>query len=378
MNDQAKNWVWKYEDDIRIVCKKLFSQTPQTEEDMVQEVLLRISQRKGLGRVGDRTSWIYKVAKNECMNYFRELKRHPDWNGESLEDPGVRADEEISDARLDKEAGGSAEDTENKTDEPEKIDPMKVWRSFKRHDPDRAAALERSLWFVASSLAHIRGQQRYNTDYRLCRKALAALRDITRRMEKKPSFKKSVSFFGQHSPSAFICQQIREIVQETKRGIGDPVLGTTIFLIDRGFTAGSPIDRTSPCFIKYHIRRAKDVIVIVPDPLYVLYRIWNRILKKGKYGNRKLLKVLFFAFQKLAQEHMKDDTVESFHDDTFNSLTEETNFETLRVMSYQLNKGYSDLADFIFRKSVRPSKRKTAPTDEEKPARPSPPPPRPG
>jgi len=107
-----------------------------------------------------------------------------------------------------------------------------------------------------------------------------------------------------------------------------------------------------------------------PDQLYVLYRVWNRILRKGregKYGNRKLLEIFLFAFKKtMAAEEDKD-----WDWDIFDSLTEETNLETLRVMSYQLNKGYSELADFIYRKSVYPRKRKTMPTGKKKPPPPS-------
>jgi DNA-directed RNA polymerase specialized sigma24 family protein len=400
MSDKAKSWVWDYEKNVKIVCKKLFPQALQTEKDMVHEVLLRIAQRNGLDQVGDRSSWIYTVAYNECMNYFRELKRrsggkdgqferhccgycglafgsmaeikdhikeNPEHNEGlrfgAVHQAGPRPDYHLprgddDDSGVESEAG--LEDVEHETDESEKIDPMKIWDSFQRHEPDRTAALEQSLSFVAWSFGQIRGQRRYNTDYRLCRKMLATLRDITRRLERKPSFKQSVSFFGQHSPIAHVCQQIREIVQETQEGIGNPVPDMTIYFVDRRFTTGPQIDRMNPYFIEYHIRRPKDFTVIVPDPLYVLYRIWNRILRKGtegKYGNRKLLKVLFFAFQKIAQEHIKDDTVKSFHDDTFNSLTEETNFETLRVMSYQLNKGYSGLADFIFEISIHPPSR---------------------
>jgi len=400
MNDQAKNWVWDYEKNVTIICKTFFRRDSATAEDVAHDVLLRISQRDGLDQVGDRSKWIRTVAYHECMDYFRKLNRHPDWKGESLEDPGVGGDEKLSDAKLDKEARGSAEHIENETDrpepkdEPEKTDPVKRWRSFERRDPDTAAALTRSLFFVTQAFSWIKLYRVFLEQCEQVVKLLATLQDAKRRMEKifgtctDQDIKKYAGSIKTERDRKFDFEVILQyhirklvrllsmddfladigIIKVASKGAKKPYYnyhrGSISLDLSASFVLKGDVMKVY-AYHHYHMR-IRDFIHVDPDPLYVLYRIWNRILRKGregKYGNRKLLEVLLFAFKKIAQERLKhNDTVESLHDDTFNSLTEETNFETLRTMSYRLNKGYSELADFIFRKSVRPPKKKTPST----------------
>jgi len=329
MNDQAESWVWGYADTVRNFCKKYFPRDPQILEDMTHNILLRISQRDGLDQVGDRSKWMRTVALHECMDYFRELKRN--------RDRAMVADENLS----------TLEEVENETDESEKIDPMKVWHSFKRHDPEKAMVLYQSFWFVQSAFNQILGQRRFYMDCNLCDKALADLRDITKRLEKNSPSEK---YFGR-SPSLFIYKQIRELAQRTVKEFGDFGRGIKLFFYDSRFP---PLGSKS-WFHSCYVPGPLDFILAIPDPLYVLYRIWNQILKKGrkgKYGNRKLLETLLFAFKKIEQNPLN----------ILSSLTEEKNLETLRVMSYQLNKAYSSLADFIYRVSVHPPKKKTLST----------------
>jgi len=401
MNDQAKNWVWDYEKNVTIICKTFFRRDPDDAEDVAHNVLLRISQRDGLDQVGDRSKWIRTVAYHECMDYFRKLNRHPDWKGESLEDPGVGGDEKLSDAKLDKEASGSAEDIENETDGPdskdasEKIDPVKCWRSFERRDPDRAAALNRSFFFVTQAFSSIKLYRDFLEQAEQVVKLLATLQDAKRRMEKifstctDQDIKKYAGSVETERDRKFDFEVILQyhirklirllsvadsladigIIRVASKGAKGPYYnyhrGSVSLYLYYSFVLKGDVMKASAC---HHYRmRTRDFIHVDPDPLYVLYRIWNQLLRKGgggKYGNRKLLKVMLFAFKKKEQALLK-------HYDTFNSLTEKMNFETLRTMSYRLNKGYSELADFIFRKSVRPPKRKTTPTDEKKPALPS-------
>ena len=358
MNNQANNWVWKYEKNVTIICKNFLRQDSAAAEDVAHDVLLRISQRDGLDQVGDRSKWIRTVAYHECMDYFRKLNRHPDWKGEPLEDPGVGGDEKLSDAKLDKEARGSAEDIENETDrpepkdEPEKTDPLNWYRALVNHDPEKAVALERSLAFVSSAFGQIRGQRYWDMENRYCRKMLAALRDVTRRSKKKLAFEQNID----HSSIFIIQQKIRELIQSTEEDldIGDPTPDRTIFFRDFRFENRlNPYSKHRKAyFIEYYIQRVQDFIVLVPDTLYVLYRIWNQILRKGrkgKYGNRKMLKMLLLAYKRMTPAGQIFETL--------NSLTEETNFETLRTMSKRLNKGYSELADFIFKISIHPPSR---------------------
>jgi hypothetical protein len=153
--------------------------------------------------------------------------------------------------------------------------------------------------------------------------------------------------FNQQPLSFFIQQQIRELIRKTEKGLGDFEPDLIIALNDPRFA-----NRLNPYFIRYYSKRPLDLTLLVPEPLYVLYRIWNRILTKGregKYGNRKMLEMLLLAYKKM--------TAGNKYVDTLNSLTEETNFETLRTMSYRLNKGYSELADFIFEMSIHPPSR---------------------
>ena len=409
MNNQAESWVWNYAETVEKFCKKYFPQDTQTAKDMAHDVLVKLSQKEGLDQVGDRSSWIRMVAYHECMDYFRELKRKRVWKADTFEDPGEGADEKLSDAKLDMEAGGSAEDIENEADGPdskdesEKIDPMEVWRSFKRYDPDRAAALIRSSFYVNLAFSGIRWWRNSLNGIGQDIKLIAILQDVKQRIEKifgtctDQDIKKYADSIGTGRERKFdtevlssyeIHYHIKQLIKffrldEFLADIGIKKVAQNVMMIpDYVFQRSSvPIDFFTTSSVKddvFHYfqyrMRTRDFIHVDPDPLYVRYRIWNRILRKGregKYGNRKLLKVLLFAFQKIAQERLKDDTMEYLDDDTFNSLTEETNFETLRTMSYRLNKEYSKLADFIYRKSVRPLKRKTTPTDEKKPALPS-------
>ena len=407
MNNQANNWVWKYEKNVTIICKNFLRPDSAAAEDVAHDVLLRISQRDGLDQVGDRSSWIRTAAYHECMDYFRESKRHPVWKGEPFKDLGVRMDEKLSDAKLDKEARGTAKDIENETDGPdskdesEKIDPVKVWHSFERHDPDRATALYRSLHFVDQAFDGIKGDRRGFIREEQIKKTLVALKDAKRRTEKifgtftDQVFQEYADSIGTERVWYFdvgvIFQyRIRELIRwiESDSYLPEPTMSDDDF---KGISIQGPVppdevlihshsgfklfgfldymeDGDSEGFFWYS-RRRRDFFHVDPDPLYVLYRVWNRILRKGrerKYGNRKLIRVLLFAFKKITA--VRKDI------DIFNSLTEETNFETLRTMSYGLNKGYSELADFIFRKSVRPPKRKTRfvyAEPEKKPAPPS-------
>lgn len=395
MNNQAKNWVWDYEKKVTIICKTFFRRDSAAAEDVAHDVLVKLSQKDGLDQVRNRSAWISASAHNECRDYFRKLNRQPGWRGGPFEDPGMGGDEKLSDAKLDKRARESAEDVENKTDgpdskdEPEKMDPLKCWLSFKRHDPDRAAALIRSSSFVRQAFPEIKWNRGSLKGIDQEAKLHATLQDAKRQMKKifgtctDQDIQKYADSIETERDRKFDFEvrsqyHIRKLIGMLS--LDDYLAGMGIINVaskgakkpDYNYHRGSiSLDLwdgfTTRTYI-YHLRmRILDFIHVDPDPLYVLYRIWNRILRKGregKYGNRKLLEVLLFAFKKIAQERLKhNDTVESLHDDTFNSLTEETNFETLRTMSYRLNKGYSKLADFIFRKSVRPPKRKTTPTD---------------
>ena len=376
MNDQAETWVWGYADAVRNFCKKYFPRDPQILEDMTHNILLRISQRDGLDQVGDRSKWMRTVALHECMDCFRELKRN--------RDRAMVADEISS----------TLEDVENETDESEKIDPVKVWHSFKRLDPENAKALIRSYSFVRQVFPWIKWHRDAIKGLDQDAKLVATLQDAKRQMEKIHGIctDQDIQKYADSIETGHVCEHTFEV--ELQYHLKELILSLSIegLLTELGITNATASGANKPHYnfhrgsidldffdsfeyerilkdgemeahIHYYRLRMRILdYVHIPDPLYVLYGVWNRILKKGKYGNRKLLEVLFFAFQKLSQEHMKDDTVESFHDDTFNSLTEETNFETVRVMSYQLNKGYSDLADFIFRKSVHPPKKKTPST----------------
>ena len=428
VNNQANNWVWDYLDTVRNFCKKYFPQDPPTVEDMTHSLLLRISQRDGLDQVKDRSKWMRTAARNECMDYFRELKRHPDWKGEPLEDPGVGADEELLDEKLDKGVRESIYDIESETDAPdsknelEKIDPIKFWSSFKRRDPQMAAALKRSLFFVAQAFSSIKLDRvaleeaeqvakllavlqdaKRRTD-KICgtfadqafqdyEKTLAALQDARRRADKrrdtitKSLLKYCAHFLGvERDLELTIVKNVEDQLKEVLGSVGaflrwekknGPFPWSELRLFDEGdgeHDSRSPIIfhftdvtllRSPHREFNWNSRRIRAFVHSDPDPLYVLYRIWNQILKKGregregKYGNRKLLKNLFFVFKKMTEGR------EDF--DIFSSLTEETNFETLRTMSYRLNKGYSELADFIFRKSVHPPKSITPPTGKKKP-----------
>ena len=380
MNNQAKNWVWDYEKNVTIICKTFFRQDSAAAEDVAHDVLLRISQRDGLDQVGDRSKWIRTVAYHECMDYFRNLKRNQIWMGKPFEDPGV---------------GAYETDGPDSKDASEKIDPVKCWRSFERRDPDRAAALNRSFFFVTQAFSSIKLYRDFLEQAEQVVKLLATLQDAKRRMEKifstctDQDIKKYAGSVETERDRKFDFEVILQyhirklirllsmddfladmgIIKVASKGAKKPYYnyhrGSISLDLCYSFVLKGDVMKAS-AYHHYHMW-IRDFIHVDPDPLYVLYRIWNRILRKGsggKYGNRKLLEVLLFAFKKIAQALLK-------HDDTFNSLTEETNFETLRTMSYRLNKGYSELADFIFRKSVRPPKRKTSPTDEKKPALPS-------
>lgn len=376
MNNQAKNWVWDYEKNVTIICKTFFRQDSAAAEDVAHDVLLRISQRDGLDQVGDRSKWIRTVAYHECMDYFRNLKRNQIWMGKPFEDPGV---------------GAYETDGPDSKDASEKIDPVKCWRSFERRDPDRAAALLRSLFFVIQVFDSMELYRDFLESAEQVVKLLATLQDAKRRMEKifDTCTDQDIKKYADSTETerrreldfaVMLQYHIRELIRllsiddrladvgiitVASKGAKKPYnyhrASITLYL---SYVLKGDVMKSSVC---HHSRmRIRDFIHVDPDPLYVLYRIWNRILRKGregKYGNRKLLEVLLSAFKKMTADW------KGF--DIFNSLTEETKRETLRTMSYRLNKGYSELADFIFRKSVRPPKRKTSPTDEKKPALPS-------
>ena len=341
MNDQAKSWVWGYADTVRNFCKKYFPGNSQNVEDMAHDVLVNLSQKDGLDQVLDKEAWIVVSTHNECIDYFRKLKRHPDWKGESLEELGVGADEKLSDAKLDKEARGSAE----------KIDPLHYCQSLLKYEPKKSEALHQSFFYVSGALGQIRGMQHCLMDIEKIRKVLAALRDIKGRSEKTLSNIEYVhsSPWGERynfQPlSIFIQQQIGELVLRTESALRVAKPNMAIDFGDPRF----PVIM-DPHFIRYYSRWPRCFIGPVPNEFYVLWGIWNRILRKGgKYGNRKLLKKLLLGYKKLYAGYK--------YIDTFNSLTEETNFETMRVMSYRLNKlnkGYSELADFIFNITINP------------------------
>jgi len=393
VNNQANNWVWNYAETVEDFCMKYFPQDPQTAKDVTHDVLVKLSQKDGLDQVGDRSSWIRMVAYHECMDYFKELKRNGVWKSGAFEDPGTGTDEELSDEKLDKEARGSTEDIENETDGPdskdafEKIDPVEVWRSFQRRDPGRVAALTRSFFFVTQAFSSIKLYRDFLEQTEQVVKLLDTLQDAKPWMEKifgtctDQDIKKYAGSVETERDRKFdfdviLQYHIRKlirllsvadsladmgIIRVASKGAKGPYYnyhrGSVSLYLYYSFVLKGDVMKASTC---HHYRmRTRDFIHVDPDPLYVLYRIWNQILRKGrggKYGNRKLLKVMLFAFKKKEQALLK-------HYDTFNSLTKETNFETLRTMSYRLNKGYSELADFIFRKTVRPPKRKTTPTD---------------
>jgi len=386
VNNQAKNWVWDYEKNVTIICKTFFRQDSAAAEDVAHDVLVKLSQKDGLDQVRNRSAWISESARNECLDYFRKLNRQSGWRDGPFEHLRVEPDEKLSDEKLDKEARKNAKDLENETDrpdpkvEPEKIDPLNCYRSLVSHEPKKAVALDRSFYFVTSAFGQIRGMRHYYMEYERIRNVLAALRDVKRRSEKilgikpplmKDNFaQKAMSmtaflskdrwreYFGFHSNiyaghfnqqplSFFIQQQIRELIRRTEKGLGDFEPDLIIALNDPRFA-----NRLNPYFIRYYSQRPLDLTLLVPDPLYVLYRIWNRILRKGregKYGDRKMLEMLLLAYKKM--------TAGNKYIDTLNSLTEETNFETLRTMSYRLNKGYSEFADFIFEMSIHPPSR---------------------
>jgi len=340
MNDQAKNWVWDHGELVTIICKKFFREDFTAAEDVAQDVLLKLSQKDGLDQVLDKEAWIVVSTHNECIDYFRKLKRHPDWKGESLEDPGMGADEKLSDAKLDKEARGSAE----------KIDPLHYCQSLLKYEPKKSEALDQTFFYVLEAFGQIRGTQHFLMDIERIRKVLAALRDIKGRSEKILSdidihwglWDERHNF---QPLSIFIQQQIRELVRRTEE---DLAVARPNMVIDFGDPRFPAI--MDPHFIRYYSRWPRCFIGPVPNEFYVLWGIWNRILKrKGKYGNRKLLKKLLLGYKKLYAGYK--------YIDTFNSLTEETNLETMRVMSYRLNKlnkGYSELADFIFDITINP------------------------
>jgi len=331
------------------------------------------------------------AARNECMDYFRKLKRNQALMARLFKDSWVGVDEKLSEVKLDKEASGSTEDAENKTDESEKINPVECWLYFKRHDPDRAAALLRSLFFVIQVFDSMELYRDFLESAEQVVKLLATLQDAKRRMEKifDTCTDQGIKKYADSTETerrreldfaVMLQYHIRELIRLLS--IDDRLVNVGIIRVaSKGakkpynyhrasislylsYVLKGDVMKSSVC---HHYRmRIRDFIYVDPDPLYMLYRIWNRILRKGtegKYGNRKLLEVLLSAFKKMTADR------KGF--DIFNSLTEETKRETLRTMSYRLNKGYSKLADFIFRKSVRPPKRKTTPTDEKKPAPPS-------
>jgi hypothetical protein len=396
MNDQAGDWVWEFLNYGIIICKAFFHGDSVAAEEVALDVLVKLSQRKDSDKILNKRAYISKAMRYGCLDYSRKLKQNQVCMARLFEDPGVGADEKLLDAKLDKEVSGSTEDAENKTDEPEKIDPVKWWRFYKR-DPDRVEALIRSLFFVSQAFHEIKSNRDFFKGNDQADKLFATLQDVKQQLEKifGPFTDLDIQKYGDsigavHS-SEFDFEKeshysIRELIESLPLGLADEGIkcftskGTKklyhnynrgavllTFYVPYELKDGAMKGDAGNTYVCHHRMRIRDFIDVDRDPLYVLYRVWNRILRKGKqgkYGNRKLLKVLFRAFKNMTAGW------EAF--DIFDSLTEETNYETLRIMSlYRFNKGYSELADFIYKKSVHPPKKRTKPANEKRPALPA-------
>lgn len=402
MNDQTNNWVWDYEKHVMSLCKTFFGRDTATIEDVTHNVLVKLSQKAGLDQIRNRAAWIRTSARNECLNYSNELRRQRVLREGLFESPPVGADEKLSDEKLDKEARGIAEVIDNVVGEPDsndetgKIDPVKAWHSYKRRDPDMAAQLIRSSRFVREAFDEIRWWRRSVSGLDQEAKLVATLFDAKQMIENilgtctdeaikeyadsirsggtgnimEDEFNISLQYHIRQIIESFSLDDffefagIDEIAPNWAKKSSWALMiqrsSVTIDLFDCATLEGGGVTGQF-----YHYRmRIRDFIHSDPDPLYVLYRVWNRILRKGrkgKYGNRKLLETLLFAFKEVVKAPLNDDTVEYVLDNTFNSLTEKTNLETLRTMSYRLTSGYSKLADYIYRKSVRHARQSRPP-----------------
>jgi hypothetical protein len=368
MNDQAKNWFCDYAEKIaekiKIICISYFPRDPETAKDVTQDILLKLSKSDKLDEIDNKNAWVSAVTRNACMDHFRKLRQE--------------------NKKLKRILKHDLEHSRSKFDKRRKIDPLRYLQLFVRDEFQKSEELDRSFFYVLEAFGQIRGMQRSLMDIERIGKVLAALRDIGGQSEKILSnieYVHSSPWNERHNfqpLSAFIRQQIKELVRRTEAGLA---VGRPNMLIDFGDPRFPII--LDPHLIRYYSRWPRCFIGPVPNEFYVLWGIWNRILRKeGKYGNRKLLKKLLLGYKKLYAGYK--------YIDTFNSLTEETNFETMRVMSYRLNKlnkGYSELADFIFNITINPPSctgykkigsvwylepdgRRT-PTDEKKPGPPS-------
>lgn len=363
MNDNE--FFKKYEGPVFRVASK-FTPAPQEAEDLTMEILMKAISRRGGCKTKNVDGWVHALATNYCKDRYRATKTK-----KALKTIA------ISDAAPDL----STEGREGIETVPAAQIKYPFFHQLKATAPDIATGLERSLEMVHDFFAVITILRKEQKSFKPLLDARQALDACWAKVEEalppppsdvffayKAYKTKARDQFGNRSREGAAKYRAYEAAAQIFNHLFEDSLELGHVIRSHPINFGVGLERQTGAvdlFCVSFVRRVGsryglahdrlDLIGIKVDALKLLYNIWTRALRKGKYQNRRLLENLLVEFRE-----MKRGTELAY---IFSPLDRDKSMESLRTKAlYGLTEITNDLAAYIFRGSFPGQPDPTGPT----------------